>query len=142
MGHTQKTLFLQKAYGMKRSFNTTGSCNPALHYMVDMSNKLEQIEELIDEGKYFTITRARQFGKTTTLDMLYNRLSDRYIVVQISFEGEFSMFDSTEAFCEGFDFKVSNAIGMTDDQSSYWLNDNKSRTLDGLSAKIKSFCER
>ena len=50
---------------MTKEFNTTGSCNPAMHYMVDTSKKLAQIEELIDRGKYFTINRARQFGKTT-----------------------------------------------------------------------------
>ena len=72
---------------MTKEFNTTGSCNPAMHYMVDTSKKLAQIEELIDRGKYFTINRARQFGKTTTLDSLFRLLSGKYFIIKISFEG-------------------------------------------------------
>ena len=61
---------------MKKEFNTTGSCNPEWHYMVDTSAKLAKIEEYIDDGLYFTINRARQFGKTTTLKALYRKLLD------------------------------------------------------------------
>ena len=53
---------------MKKRFNTTGSCNPEWHYMVDTSAKLAKIEEYIDDGLYFTINRARQFGKPVTFD--------------------------------------------------------------------------
>ncbi len=55
---------------MVKKFNTTGVCIPALHYMVDTSDVLNQIvEEYIENGEYFTINRARQFGKTTTLEI-------------------------------------------------------------------------
>lgn len=36
-----------------------------------IQNKLEHSEEIpniVDAGKYFTINRARQYGKTTTID--------------------------------------------------------------------------
>ena len=56
---------------MKR-FNTTAVCIPSKHYMVDISDKVEQIKKLVDDGKYFTINRARQYGKTTTLAALKN----------------------------------------------------------------------
>ncbi|WP_265231205.1 hypothetical protein [Clostridium sporogenes] len=37
---------------MKKRFNVTGTCIPEKHYMVDVSNKLESILELINiEGK-------------------------------------------------------------------------------------------
>lgn len=52
---------------MAKRFNTTGNCNPKYHYMVNIDDKLEQIEALINDGLYFTINRARQFGKTTTM---------------------------------------------------------------------------
>lgn len=52
---------------MSRTFNITADCKPSLHYMVDISDRLEQIKKMIDDGKYFTINRARQYGKTTTL---------------------------------------------------------------------------
>ena len=53
-------------------FNTTAVCIPSKHYMVDISDKVEQIKKLVDDGKYFTINRARQYGKTTTLAALKN----------------------------------------------------------------------
>jgi len=33
-----------------RRFNVTGLCNPDKHYMVDITNKLVQIKEMIDYG--------------------------------------------------------------------------------------------
>lgn len=50
-----------------RRFNTTGLCIPYKHYMVDIKDKLDRIKRLIDDGEYFVINRARQYGKTTTL---------------------------------------------------------------------------
>ena len=40
--------------------------------MVDISNKIEQIKELIDNEFYFTINRPREHGNTTTLNELSN----------------------------------------------------------------------
>ena len=53
---------------MKR-FNVTGACDPQLHYMVDIKDRLEEIKKLIDQGAYFTINRARQYGKTTHCEL-------------------------------------------------------------------------
>lgn len=70
---------------MKR-FNTTGICKPSRHYMVDITERLEQIKELVDDGEYFVINRARQYGKTTTLVALKEFLSNEYIVVSLDFQ--------------------------------------------------------
>ena len=43
---------------MGRVFNTTGVCIPEKHYMVNINGRLQQIRELVDAGKYFTINRA------------------------------------------------------------------------------------
>ncbi|MEG0397437.1 MAG: AAA family ATPase, partial [Oscillospiraceae bacterium] len=59
---------------MKKKFNTTGVCVSQKHYMVNIDNKLEQIEKLIDNGDYFIINRPRQYGKTTTLSQLSQRI--------------------------------------------------------------------
>jgi len=40
-------------------FNTEGICNPDKHYMVDITDRLRAIRQLVDAGKYFTINRAR-----------------------------------------------------------------------------------
>ena len=70
-----------------KSFNTTVVCVPEKHYMVDISDKVEKIKKLVDDGKYFTINRARQYGKTTVLTALRKVLQDEYVVAALSFEG-------------------------------------------------------
>lgn len=71
---------------MKKEFNDTGACIPELHYMVDITERLEEIKEYVDRGKYFIINRARQYGKTTTLYALREYLKDDYIVVSMDFQ--------------------------------------------------------
>jgi hypothetical protein len=74
---------------MQKEFNDTGLCIPNRHYMVDNSDKLKQIIAFVEKGKYFTINRPRQFGKTTTLFLLAKQLNllDDYVALRISFEG-------------------------------------------------------
>ncbi len=67
-------------------FNTTGVCIPEKHYMVNINGRLQQIRELVDAGKYFTINRARQYGKTTTLRALAEMFRDEYYVVLLDFK--------------------------------------------------------
>lgn len=67
-------------------FNTTAVCIPSMHYMVDISERIKEIKQLIDEGKYFCINRARQYGKTTTLVALKNNIKDYYTVVSLNFQ--------------------------------------------------------
>lgn len=73
---------------MEREFNDTGLCVPGRHYMADTSEKIRKIIRLVEKGKYFTISRPRQFGKTTTLALLAQTLNERddYIALKISFE--------------------------------------------------------
>ncbi len=71
---------------MSRIFNVNGACNPKQHYMVDLSSRLEQIKKMIDNGSYFTITKGRQYGKTTTLLSLFNYLRDEYEVIFLDFQ--------------------------------------------------------
>ena len=70
-----------------KQFNTTAVCIPSKHYMVDLSERVKEIKKLVDAGKYFTINRARQYGKTTTLTALAIALNDQYVVISTSFEG-------------------------------------------------------
>ena len=126
---------------MKKRFNTTGSCNPEWHYMVDTSAKLAKIVEYIDDGLYFTINRARQFGKTTTLDAIYRNLSDKYIVIAISFEVGGAIYDSEERFCNNFEFKMSKAPGLSIEHIEFWSNKDKSTSLEELSSRITAYCK-
>ena len=69
-----------------KTFNTTAVCIPTKHYMVDLTERVAEIKKLVDGGKYFTINRARQYGKTTTLIALEQYLSDEYDVISIDFQ--------------------------------------------------------
>ncbi len=75
--------------------------------MVNLDTKLEEIKKLVDRGAYFTMNRARQYGKTTTLNALCHYLQKEYYTVLMDFqlfgEGEFAD-ENTFAltFCEEF----------------------------------------
>lgn len=71
---------------VKKCFNTAGDCKQQIHYMVDISDRLEQIRTMVDAGMYFTINRARQCGKTTMLRSLEKFLEDDYVVVSFDFQ--------------------------------------------------------
>jgi len=82
-----------------RRFNVTGICVPSKHYMVDISEKIRQIMVMVEQGDYFTINRARQYGKTTTLSLLEKVLRKDHTVIRTSFEGvSESMFETENGF--------------------------------------------
>jgi len=86
-----------------REFNVTGLCVPEMHYMVNISEKIEQIFELVESRKYFTINRGRQYGKTTSIGMLKKRLKNDYFCISISFQfSDKKMYADEEGFCQGF----------------------------------------
>ena len=74
---------------MRKKFNVTGLCLPDQHYMADVSKKLAKIVVMVEDGDYFIIQRPRQYGKTTMLNTLAATLrkTDKYIVIEMSFEG-------------------------------------------------------
>jgi type II secretory pathway predicted ATPase ExeA len=55
---------------MRPSFNIAGPCNPGEHYMLPPERRLDEVLELIDERRFFTLTAGRQTGKTTCLRWL------------------------------------------------------------------------
>lgn len=89
---------------MSKIFNVSGDCKPNLHYMVDIQERLSEIKTLIDKAEYFTINRARQYGKTTTLRALKRFLQKEYIVVYLDFQTQMSeaKFKNENAFSLAF----------------------------------------
>ncbi|MDR0909634.1 MAG: hypothetical protein LBM77_07690 [Spirochaetaceae bacterium] len=87
-----------------KHFNTQGPCIQGRDYMVDISGKVAAITtNYIDPGKYFTINRGRQYGKTTTITALENSLGGDYIVASMSFESMGDVnFESEEVFVKTF----------------------------------------
>lgn len=53
-----------------RSFNTTGPCVSALHYMLPPQERLGYLMRLLDESKYFVLYAGHQTGKTTCVRWL------------------------------------------------------------------------
>ena len=64
---------------------------------------LQEIKALVDDGKYFTINKARQYGKTTTLIALKRLLESEYYVVLMDFQTFGSAdFANEKRFCTFF----------------------------------------
>jgi hypothetical protein len=70
--------------------------------MVNIDNKLKKITSLVDRGSYFTINRARQYGKTTTLEAMEKYLKNDYFVISLTLEGYDYIFETNELFCKEF----------------------------------------
>lgn len=95
---------------MAKVFNTTANCRPGEHYMVCIDGRLAEIKKMVDAGKYFTINRARQYGKTTTLRLLRAFLQKEYYVVSMDFQ----MFGMEE-------FKDENTFSISFAQTFLWI---------------------
>ena len=109
-----------------REFNVTGLCVPDMHYMVDISEKVEQIFKLVEGKKYFTINRGRQYGKTTTILRLEKRLPEDYICVSISFQySSDKMFAHEEGFSQELLSKIHRALMIAyKEEAKLWLDDS------------------
>lgn len=130
----------------RKTFNITGICIPGLHYMVDTTDRIDEIiNEYIAYGEYFTINRARQYGKSTTLELLYSRLKEDYLILDISFEAADDCFVSMHTLAQGIVNKVSRVLSMSnipEELSEIWNNPITSELpLDALGEKITLFCQ-
>lgn len=97
--------------GRSKKFNIAGLCIPQYHYMADVSDKVNHIiSEYIEQEEYFTINRARQYGKTTTLYLLQERLKERCVVLSITFEGKEEYFSSLQNFAEGLNVSFYKSL--------------------------------
>ncbi len=129
---------------MAKRFNTAVTCNAERHYMVDITEKMKYVEDLIENANYFTINRARQFGKSTVLNWIKNNYSDRYYVADISFEiTSSSDWGSDANFCSALCGKIASAFNDSGNISlaNIWKEaQNRGMIFDQLSNFIKSFC--
>lgn len=113
---------------MKKTFNSDGYCDPQLHYMVDLSNRLKEIKSMIEAEKYFTINRARQYGKTTILSALEEFLKDEYKVLSMDFQAMSSLsFADEQSFVAAFAEELLDLIETFPD---------------GIKEKLLAFAER
>jgi len=98
-----------------KQFNTTAVCIPSKHYMVDLSERVKEIKKLVDDGKYFTINRARQYGKTTTLSALKQVLNIEYIVLSLDFQSvDNDVFENGATFSQAMARIIVDAYEFED----------------------------
>ncbi len=69
-----------------REFNTSGPCNPKLHYTVMREALIAKGKEKVNKGRYITLFAPRQSGKTTYFQLLLEELKGDYVPIWISFE--------------------------------------------------------
>ena len=134
-----------------KKFNVTGICVPEKNYMVDISDKTGKIIQMVEDGKYFTINRARQYGKTTTLAALYHELKDRYTVLFLSFEGvSDESFSDSASFVNMFLEKIRLELEFSkgaEQPTGFQTGQNdiadlgKEDAFEYLSKKITSLCK-
>lgn len=133
-----------------KQFNTTAVCIPSKHYMVDLSERVKEIKKLVDDGKYFTINRARQYGKTTTLSALRKALEKSYDVASISFEKISKAGFATEqsfvkAFCRLLKRETRNGLNIPIESlkqiEGYLGKEKNEAKLDELFDTLVDWCE-
>ena len=133
---------------MEKSFNTDGYCDPELHYMVDLSSRLREIKVMVDAGKYFTINRARQYGKTTVLTALASYLKNEYEVVNLDFQSiSYADFEYEQNFVAAFSREL---LGYTEhiplevkaDLQLYSTGKVREATLSMLFHTLSELCEK
>lgn len=116
---------------MAKVFNVNGPCVPSLHYMIDLKSRLDAVKKMVDLGMYFTINRARQYGKTTTLQALAVYLKSSYVVVSLDFQRmSYSDFASEASFVNGMAREILKKIRRMSNVPNEIKNE-----LTGLSCK-------
>ncbi|MEV1171091.1 ATP-binding protein [Nonomuraea sp. NPDC049784] len=86
-----------------RYFNTTGPCDPRLHYVLPSQPRLPEARELIDLDRFFVIHAPRQSGKTTMLHSLERELTKEGAAVAVTISCE-------EASVAGDDYEAAELI--------------------------------
>ncbi|MCC8081294.1 MAG: ATP-binding protein [Lachnospiraceae bacterium] len=129
-----------------KSFNTNAICVPDRHYMVDTSQKVERIiSRFIEKDKYFTINRARQYGKSTMMSAIRERLRDEYYVLSISFEWAEALFKSDYYLADGFvklTAKQMELIDFPEELRRRWMRPlDKERAFLDLDDRITELCQ-
>lgn len=98
---------------MAKTFNVSGACRMGRHYMVALKPRLQEIKKMVDAGEYFTINKARQYGKTTVLRALAEYLKSDYRVLSLDFQRmSYLDFADEPAFVHALAREISKRIRL------------------------------
>ena len=128
-----------------KTFNTAVICNPDKHYMVDITERVDRIvANYIENGKYFSINRGRQYGKTTTLYALSRRLQEQYYCLSLSFEWADELFESKYRMASGFVRMVKRELrlrGISEELIARWSRKiDEAEPFADLDERITELC--
>lgn len=134
---------------MRHHFNTEGQCEPEIHYMVKLDERVDRIKRFfIDRGKYFIINRARQYGKTTTLYALEEYLKKDYVIVSMDFQGiSTTEYQDESAFVKAFKRMFTDALGENESKPKELkmamesLKNSEQGTLSDLFYLLSEICK-
>ena len=80
--------------------------------MINLSARLYEVKQMIDDGQYFSINRARQYGKTTLIHGLVDFLRNDYEVLSLDFQTlSFEDFKNEHSFTAAFSRELLEASG-------------------------------
>ncbi|RKZ54140.1 MAG: hypothetical protein DRR16_32030 [Candidatus Parabeggiatoa sp. nov. 3] len=118
-----------------REFNTSGPCNPALHYTVMREALIASAQEKIKKERYFTLFAPRQAGKTTFFQLMIESLKASYTAIWISFENLSTV--NKEAFYQDLDEQLKEELLQYGIQTNETITDPRSlahffKTLDHI----------
>jgi len=104
-----------------REFNTTGPCDPALHYTVMREALIAVCIEKVKKGRYITLFAPRQAGKTTCFKLLLNALEQDFTPIWISFENLKNV--SKEAFYRELNYELRYKLSKHNIPSELTIHD-------------------
>jgi len=105
-----------------REFNTSGPCDPEIHYTLIRKNLIVKGQEHVRKGRFFTIFGPRQTGKTTYFRLLLQKFTDTHIKpVHIRFASLKSL--QKEKFFQILTDKLGIELKKHDIQIDYALTD-------------------
>ncbi|MDR1078874.1 MAG: hypothetical protein LBL55_09510 [Propionibacteriaceae bacterium] len=121
---------------------------PERHYMVDISGRVETIiRDYIGPGGYFTISRPRQYGKTTLLEAIRRELLHTDVIVDLSFEAVYDSLDTVEKFVPTFCSMTADAVRQSGGQGAAGAAGRLEAgfaggpSFRGLGERISALCE-
>lgn len=121
---------------MTKIFNVNGACRCDRHYMVHLGSRLQQIRQMVEDGEYFVISKARQYGKTTLLHALADYLEEEYLVISLDFQNiESEEYINGSTFVRALTREISRRIRrmteVADDvkERLYDLSDSSERNV-------------
>jgi len=105
-----------------REFNTTGPCDPALHYTVMREALMLEGQKKVKKGRFFTLFAPRQAGKTTFFKLLLNELQKDFTTVWISFENLKTV--SKKEFYQALNHKLHRGLSKPKTQSKLIIHNS------------------